>query len=79
MAVLAMDQNGLMLADLMPRGIPVRSGEGAAAAWEKGCLPIFLPGKKMREDDPLPRNWDVTSDSITVGKPPASGQKRSCF
>ncbi|MDI9393247.1 MAG: amino acid kinase [Thermovirgaceae bacterium] len=79
MAVLAMDQNGLMLADLMPRGIPVRSGEGAAAAWEKGCLPIFLPGEKMREDDPLPRNWDVTSDSITCWVAASLGAKKILF
>ena len=79
MAVLSMDQNGLMLADLMPRGIPVRSGEGAAAAWEKGCLPIFLPGEKMREDDPLPKNWDVTSDSITCWVAASLGAKKILF
>ncbi|HDQ92670.1 MAG TPA: amino acid kinase [Synergistetes bacterium] len=79
MAVLAIDQNGLMLADLLPRGIPVRSFEGFAASWEEGRLPVFLPGELLFETDPLPKNWDVTSDSIACWAAVSMGAKNLLF
>jgi hypothetical protein len=58
MAIAAMDQYGWMLAscgigttDLLE--IPVHPG-------------ILLPYRVMREQDPLPHSWDVTSDTIAA-------------
>lgn len=65
MAVLALDQNGLMLGDLVPRGIPVTSIREAELACGRGDLPILLPADLLMAEDPLPGNWDVTSDSIS--------------
>jgi 5-(aminomethyl)-3-furanmethanol phosphate kinase len=62
MAILAMDQFGWALADLVPRAVlrddlaPVRAG----------AVAILLPYRLLRERDPLPASWDVTADSIAA-------------
>ena len=57
-AIAAMDQYGLYIASY---GLPVT---------DRLVLPdhtiIVLPGRTMRERDPLPRTWDVTSDTIAA-------------
>lgn len=65
MAVLAVDQSGWLLADLIPRGVAVNSPEEAARACGKMDLPVFLPGMTLLREDPLPKSWEVTSDSIS--------------
>lgn len=67
MAILAMDQYGLLLADLLPEGLcVVRSIDEAEQAVSSSKLPIFLPFELMRAEDPLINSWDVTSDSIAL-------------
>lgn len=67
MAILSMDQYGLLLHDLMPSTAAVYTIEEARDALETGRLPIFLPSKLLfNDDDPLPNSWDVTSDSIAL-------------
>lgn len=66
MAILGMDQYGLLLADLIPGARATDSLEEARALALEGRAPVFLPGALLRRLDPLPRSWDVTSDSIAV-------------
>jgi len=57
-AIAAMDQYGRYVAS---HGIP---------ATEMLAVPdrttIFLPGRSLRERDPLPHSWDATSDTIAA-------------
>jgi aspartokinase-like uncharacterized kinase len=62
MAILAMDQFGWALADLIP---------GAARCVKPGPLrdgvvSVLLPAAMLAERDPLPASWAVTSDSIAA-------------
>lgn len=65
MAILGMDQYGLLLSELMPNCVITDSLiETRVAA--NGDLVLFLPSKFMFMDDGLPNSWDVTSDSIAA-------------
>ncbi len=66
MAILAMDQYGIMLADLIPTACIVRSIGETQKALTNGNLPIFLPSELLFREDPLENSWDVTSDSIAL-------------
>jgi 5-(aminomethyl)-3-furanmethanol phosphate kinase len=62
MAILAMDQFGWALADLIP---------DAARCVElgfprDGVVSVLLPAALLAERDPLPASWAVTSDSIAA-------------
>jgi aspartokinase-like uncharacterized kinase len=65
MAVLAMDQYGLLLSDITPNSQVCYSLEDVRNV---GCnsLPIFLPSQYIFHEDPLEHSWDVTSDSIAA-------------
>jgi len=72
MAILAMDQFGWALADLIP---------GAArcvdlAPPREGVVSVLLPAALLAERDPLPESWDVTSDSIAAWVAGATGADR---
>lgn len=58
MAILAMDQFGWYLA---AGGLPVTHQLSVPRGVE-----ILLPCRVMRERDPLPHSWDVTSDTIAA-------------
>ena len=64
MAILAMDQYGHLLADLMPGCALVRT-LGEARAAHKGVT-VLLPSEPLRRADALPHSWSVTSDSIAA-------------
>ena len=66
MAVLAMDQYAELLASRMSRGCVVTSLSAAYRAASSGQVPILAPSRWLREADPLPHSWDVTSDSIAA-------------
>ena len=66
MAILGMDQYGLMLADLIPDSVAVVELEEIAKALDAGKVPVFLPSKILFSEDPLENSWDVTSDSIAI-------------
>jgi aspartokinase-like uncharacterized kinase len=66
MAILGMDQYGLLLSDLTPNSCVVCSLDEAKKAADAGKLPVFLPSQLMLNEDPLENSWDVTSDSIAV-------------
>ena len=63
MAILAMDQYGLFLSDLMDAFMTTKLRE--PRPFPKKPV-IFLPSRHMFEKDPLPNCWDVTSDSIAA-------------
>jgi 5-(aminomethyl)-3-furanmethanol phosphate kinase len=62
MAILAMDQFGWALADLIP-GAERRVDLGPVRA---GVVSVLLPTALLAESDPLPESWAVTSDSIAA-------------
>lgn len=63
MAVLAMHQYGLFLADGDPTVPTIEQLEDVPAA---GPLCIILPYAILRADDSLPHTWAVTSDTIAA-------------
>jgi len=72
MAILAMDQFGWALAELIP-GATRRTDLGPVRA---GTASVLLPGAVLAERDPLPASWAVTSDSIAAWVSGAAGAGR---
>jgi hypothetical protein len=66
MAVLAMDQYGHLIASRMSSARLVVRSTDAVTALKEGRVPVLAPYRWMREIDPLPHSWDVTSDSISA-------------
>jgi len=93
MAILAMDQYGLLLGELIPGARLTRSLDVVAEAWGDaavaeppgdaavaeapgdaavaeppgdGTVTVLLPHDLLREADPLPHSWAVTSDAIAA-------------
>ncbi len=66
MAVLAMDQYAELIASRIPHAKLVTSLDAATGALGDGLLPILAPYRWLRDADPLPHSWDVTSDSIAA-------------
>jgi aspartokinase-like uncharacterized kinase len=66
MAILGMDQYGLLLSDLMPNSAAVKKLEEIKCFLDSDGLPVFLPSTLLLSEDPLENSWDVTSDSIAV-------------
>ena len=72
MAILAMDQFGWALSDLIP-GAARRTDLGSVG--DRG-VSILLPAALLAEHDPLPASWTVTSDSIAAWVAGAAGAER---
>ena len=66
MAVLAMDQYAHLLASRVVGGRVVESLSDIGAAVAASRVPVLAPSRWLREADPLPHTWDVTSDSIAA-------------
>jgi aspartokinase-like uncharacterized kinase len=66
MAVLAMDQFGLLLSDIILDSRVFHLLENAKNLSEVGIVPIFLPSRLLFKEDPLENSWHVTSDSIAA-------------
>jgi len=65
MAILAMDQYGLFLSDMIPDSYVSYELKKILNPNKLG-IPIFLPSKYMFQKDPLENSWDVTSDTISA-------------
>ena len=65
-AVLAMDQYAYLIADRLADGVLIADTRAVVTALDAGKLPVLAPFQWMREADPLPHSWDVTSDSIAA-------------
>ena len=66
MAILAMDQFGYLLSELIPGSQRVRSLEPACQIAGAGRVPVLIPFDFLRHADPLPHSWRVTADSIAA-------------
>ena len=66
LAVIAMDQYGLLLAG-MNAGLVTASSELELAerSWQHRAI-VWLPSKMVLADDTIAKNWQVTSDSLTA-------------
>jgi aspartokinase-like uncharacterized kinase len=66
MAVLGMEQFGLLLSQIIPNSCATYLLNDAKQLSEIGVVPVFLPSRLMFKEDPLENSWNVTSDSISV-------------
>lgn len=66
MAMLAMEQYGLVLCDLEPGLIPVNNIVDIARTLAKGHTPLWMPVEMCRNASDIPENWSVTSDSLAA-------------
>src|SRR3989304_8777838 len=66
MAILGMDQFGLLLSQIIPNSCTTYSLSDAKQLSESKSAPIFLPSRLMFQEDPLENSWTVTSDSIAT-------------
>ncbi|HLJ63329.1 MAG TPA: hypothetical protein VKT70_04435 [Stellaceae bacterium] len=66
MALLAMAQYGLMLADRAPALIMAETLEEIHAALARGGVALWAPMRLVLADPAIPASWDVTSDSLAA-------------
>jgi aspartokinase-like uncharacterized kinase len=66
MAILGMDQFAILLASRIRNAELVHRRGEISRAHARGKIPVLTPFRWLREADPLPHSWDVTSDSIAV-------------
>jgi dihydroneopterin aldolase len=66
MAVLAMDQYAHLIASRLAGAVIVSGPTEVTSALRAGRVPVLAPSRWLRDADPLPHSWDVTSDSIAA-------------
>jgi hypothetical protein len=66
MAILAMDQHAHLIAERLVYSALVTSAIEIADAQSTARIPVLAPYRWLRDADPLPHSWDVTSDSIAA-------------
>ena len=66
MAILAMHQNALALADLQPELKPVETIADMRVALRCGRVPIWLPLKMCNRDRAISEDWSITSDGLAA-------------
>lgn len=66
LALLAMEQYGLMLAGLQPRLRPAASRAEIGRVLAAGDVPVWLPTRMALGRPEIPESWDVTSDSLAA-------------
>ena len=75
MAILSMDQFGLLLSDLISDSYVSSELEDIINP-ANGMLPIFLPAKHLFSEDPFEPSWNVTSDTIAAYAADKLGAKK---
>ena len=73
MAILAMDQYAHVITERLVHSVLVTSATEIAHAQASERIPVLAPYQWLREADPLPHSWDVTSDSIAAWSAHAVG------
>ena len=66
MAILGMDQYGLLLRDITPNSREVQTLAEARSVSQAGEVPILLPSLLIFGEKPFEASWNVTSDSIAA-------------
>lgn len=66
MAILAMDQFGLVVAERSQRFRPSMTIRDMEQAWNSGLVPVWLPSTMTRGAPDILRSWRVTSDSLAA-------------
>jgi 5-(aminomethyl)-3-furanmethanol phosphate kinase len=66
MALLAMEQYGLMLAGLQPALVAAQTADGIRRALDEGRVPVWMPSAMVLGCGDIPAVWDVTSDSLAA-------------
>jgi uncharacterized hydantoinase/oxoprolinase family protein/aspartokinase-like uncharacterized kinase len=66
MAILGMDQYAHLVVSRLSKGVLVTSAGDITAALLGARIPVLAPFDWLRQRDPLPHSWDVTSDSIAA-------------
>lgn len=66
MALLAMEQYGLMLAGLCRSLAPARSQDEIYAVLRNAGVVVWLPTTMAGACDEIPMSWDVTADSLSA-------------
>ena len=66
MAILAIDQYAHLIAERLGDSALVTSATEITHAQSSARIPVLAPYRWLREADPLPHSWDVTSDSIAA-------------
>jgi aspartokinase-like uncharacterized kinase len=66
MAIVAMDQYAEVIAERLVRASLVEVPREIQSAICGGRVPVLRPSRWLRDADPLPHSWDVTSDSIAA-------------
>jgi 5-(aminomethyl)-3-furanmethanol phosphate kinase len=66
MAIAAMDQYAEVIAERLDRTSRLDDPQDIGPAIAEGRVPVLRPSRWLREADPLPHSWDVTSDSIAA-------------
>ncbi|WP_334106424.1 amino acid kinase family protein [Methylobacillus sp.] len=66
MAVMAMDQYGVLMTGLSPRLVTARSElEIAERGWQHRGI-VWMPSDMVCADESIPMNWGITSDSLAA-------------
>jgi aspartokinase-like uncharacterized kinase len=66
MAILGMDQMAHFVTSRLTGSVLVATPDEIADALGRTLVPVLAPSRWLRDADPLPHSWDVTSDSIAA-------------
>lgn len=66
MAILAMEQFAVALADMCPELTLCASERDIHDALARGSLPVWLPAEMALGDPEIPESWEMTSDSLAA-------------
>jgi hypothetical protein len=66
MAILGMDQYGLLLSDLTVNSLVANSLDAIKKVLTSGKMPILLPSNLLFQYNVLENSWEVTSDAVAV-------------
>jgi aspartokinase-like uncharacterized kinase len=66
MAILAMEQQALLLQEFIPQSKIISYPNKVQQKFSSDCVPILSISKFMMELSTLPHNWHSTSDAISV-------------